>query len=68
MSMQEFVDSYTMGGALRLVQRIKAYWQLQGYPKIDAWVERTTVLDPSQVRVSHWKIKTNLNKRGFPPK
>jgi hypothetical protein len=57
-----------MGGALTLVQRIKAYWQLHGYPEIDAWVEPATVLDTNSVRVTLWKIKTNLNELGYPPK
>ena len=56
-----------MGGALTLVQRIKAYWQLQGYPKIEAWIEPGRVMLQANV-VQLWKIKTNLNERGYPPK
>jgi hypothetical protein len=65
--MSEFIDSYTETGAWILVRRIKAYWQLQGYPKIEAWIEPGRVMLQANV-VQLWKIKSNLNERGYPPK
>jgi hypothetical protein len=66
--MVDFIDFCTEAGARILVERIKAYWQRKGYPKIEAWIEQRKTHGPLGRPIQYWKIKSNLNQLGYPPK
>jgi hypothetical protein len=56
-------DWSTLGGAESLAERVRRYWQRQGYPDLEVWVEvQRGGREPLAV------VKSRLGPGGMPPR